>query len=551
MLQSQRFVRGRRRCAVAVAGVSLLLVAACSGGSSDNDKTVDVSKDLASTMSPAKGDIDHLTWNLTAGEPDTLDPRNAATYAGGQVTGNLCDPLVRVDADYKLTPNLVSFKQVTPTKLVYTLVADATFWDGKPVTAEDIAFSLNRAKAPDSIVSFIYANVKSIDVTGDKEVTVTFTKPDELFNNEMSTIAGLVVEKAYAEKNATTFGTSAGGLMCSGPFKLDSWKSGDSITMSRNDNYWNDTYKAHAASVKFTFVTDSTALTQALNAGEIDGAYEVSPDAITSLKSNGRNTVVFGPSTQSLKLDVANPGGVTADRTFMQGLQKIVDRKALAKVIYKGAATPLYSFITPTTWPNAQRAAYQKAYDVLEKERTYDPDGAKKLVEQSDYDGQKLVVAIPAGNSVLSKTAQLLQQQAKQAGVTIKIQSLQPLVFSQAGYDATKRKGIDFLLNSSFNGVQDPLEPAGFVYLPKAFYNYTNLDDPTVTDALNTARETFDGDKRAELFIKAQTTFEQASATVPLLSTNTVTVLNKKYTGAVTSFAYWAMPQMAPIGAAK
>ncbi len=551
MSQSKSFVRGRRRYAAAAVGMSLLLVSACSGGSSADDETPNVSDNLVSSMSPAKGDIDKLTWNLTAGEPDTLDPRNAATYGGGQVTGNLCDPLVRVDADYNLTPNLVSFKQESPTKLVYTLVADATFWDGKPVTVEDIAFSLNRAKAPESIVSFIYANVKSIDVTGDKEVTVTFTKPDELFNNEMSTIAGLVVEKAYAEKNAKTFGTSAGGLMCSGPFKLESWKSGDSITMSRNDNYWNEKYRAHAASVKFTFVTDSTALTQALNAGEIDGAYEVSPDAIKPLKSDGRNAVVFGPSTQSLKLDVANPGGATADRTFMKGLQKIVDRDALAKVIYKGAATPLYSFITPTTWPNDQSDQYQKAYDVLAKDRSFDPADAKKLIEESDYDGQELVVAIPAGNSVLSKTAQLIQQQAKQAGVKIKIQSLQPLVFSQAGYDATKRKGIDYLLNSSFNGVQDPLEPAGFVYLPKAFYNYTEFDDAAVTDALNTARETFDGDQRAKLFIEAQSKFEEASATVPLLSTNTVTVLNKKYTGAVTSFAYWAMPQMALIGAAK
>jgi peptide/nickel transport system substrate-binding protein len=550
MSQTTTAARGGRRLVAMAATLSFaVFAAACSGGSAgDNNST---SQKLLASLPAAEADIDSLTWNLTKGEPDTLDPRNAATYSGGQVAMNLCDSLVRIDPEYKLSPNLVSFEQETPTKLVFTQVADAKFWDGTPVTAEDIAFSLSRSRAPDSLVSFFYANVKSIDVTGEKEVTVTFATPDELFINEMSTIAGLVVKKDYVEKNAKSFGTAEGGLMCSGPFKLDQWKTGDSISVSRNDGYWNEEYRARAAAVKFTFVSDSTALRQALNAGEIDGAYEVAPDAVNSLRAAGKNDVIYGPSTQSLQLNVANPGGITADTDFMRGLQKLIDREALANVIFKGAATPLYTFITPTTWPADQKAEYQTAYDAFAKERAFDVDAAKKLIDDSAYDGEDLTVAIQAGDTTASKTAQLFQQQAAEAGVKIKIDSLQALAFSQAGYDASKRKGFDFLLNSSFNGVQDPLEPAGFVYLPKAFYNYTNFQSQSVTENLTNARQSFDPAERAALFLKAQAEYEEAETTVPLVSTNTITVLDNQFTGAVTSFAYWAMPQMALIGAAK
>lgn len=541
---------GKAVCA-ATAALVLLTATACSGAdNSSNGDNVDVEGRLVSQMPPAKGDVDRIVWNLTKGEPDTIDPRNAATPSGGQVVNNLCEPLVTIDADYNLTDNLAQFEQVSPTELRYTLNTDATFWDGKPVTAEDVAYSLNRAAEPSSIVSFIYANVKSIDVTGPREVTVTFSQPDELFNNEMTTIAGRIMQKEYTEKAGDAVGTPSGGLMCSGPFKLDSWKSGDSIEMSRNDNYWNPDRRPFAANVKFTFVTDTTAVTQALESGEIDGAYELAASSIASLADSSAGNLVFGPSTQSTHLDVAVPGGPLADVKLRQALSLVIDREGIADAIYNGAATPLYTALTPSTWPSDEAAQYQAAYDKFEADRTYDVEKAKAIVDESSYDGTDIVLAVTAGDETMGRVAQLIQQEAKRAGLNLKIQTLQPLVMAQAGYDAKKRAslGLDLLYGESFNGVQDPLEPSGFSYLPDGFYNYTDFSDPTVTRNLEQARQTFDGAERAKLFLAAQEVFEQAQASIPIVSTNTVTYLSKDLTGAITSFAYWSMPQMAYVG---
>ncbi|KND44700.1 ABC transporter substrate-binding protein [Streptomyces sp. LBUM 1486] len=521
---------------------------ACSGGSSGGQKPVSAD-DLIPSLPAAKGDVDRITWNLTGGEPETLDPANAATPQSGQVVRNLCDSLLTLDAKYNLKPNLASYDQQSPTKLVLTIRPDTTFWDGSTVTAEDVAFSLRRAADPSKVTSYLFANVDSIKATAADKVTVTFKQPDEMFTSELANM--VVLKKTFAEKAGSKLGTPAGGLMCSGPFKLDKWTSGDSITMSRNDAYWNRERRPFAKSVKFTFVTDATSLAQSLNAGEIDGAYELSASSVPALQNSKKGRLVFGLSPQSMNLYVARPDGVMADGDLRAALQRMIDREALAKAVYHGAATPLYTMTPPATWPNAQRAAYEKAYKAFETARSYDMDAAKKLVKSSSYKGQQIVLAIAAGDDTQSRTAQLLQQQGREAGLTIKIQSMQPLVYAQAGYDASKRKGVDLMLSSNFSATPDPLETIGFTFLPKQTYNYVNYDDPQATKLFDDARSTFDGTQRAEKIIEMQALYEKADAVIPLVSTNTTTFLNDRLTGAITSFAYWSMPQMAYVGATQ
>ncbi len=526
-----------------------VVLAGCAAGGSTPAPTTDTSH-LISRQSAPSGDVDKITWNLTLGEPDTLDPRMAGTYSAGQVVNNLCEPLLTVDGDFTLSANLATYEQVSPTQIAFTVSSDAKFWDGNPVTAEDVAYSLERSMDPAAIVSYVYANVASVAVTDAHTVTVTFTTPDTLFLPEMSTIAGAVVEKAFAEQAGESFGTAAGGVMCSGPFSLGTWKPGSSITLARNDAYWNAQRRPFAKEVEFTFITDATALAQALTAGEIDGAYELPAATFAALSSSQTGTLNFGPSTQSLQLYVAGPDGAMADPKLREAFQHLIDREGIAKAIYRAAASPLYSFITPGTWPSAVAAAYESAYKTLEASRSFDVAEATKLVKASSYAGQDLVIGIAAGDSTQSQIAQLIQERAAAVGVKVTISSLQPLTYAQATYDPTARTGLDFLLMQSFNGVQDPLEPAGFTFLPNGFFNFTSFDDAAVTSALETARQTFDAQQQADTFVKAQTGYEAANATIPILALNTASFVNKRLTGAITSFAYWTTPQMAYIGAA-
>ncbi|WP_162253404.1 ABC transporter substrate-binding protein [Microbacterium sp. Root180] len=495
--------------------------------------------------------VDELVWNLPTGEPPTIDPPNAATYSGAGVVSNLCDALVTIDENYELGPNLVSWDQVSPTTLVYTLEADATFWDGTPVTVDDIVYSLQRAASPESIVSFAFVNVSSIAATSDTEVTIEFSQPDVMFNPTMAGFPGMVIQQKYAEEAGDAFGTSSAGVMCSGPYEFVSWTPGDSIVLKRNDNYWNKDVPLLAENVTFQFITDSSAAAQALTTGEIDGSYQLDPAAIPALEGSDEGRLFFGPSMESVSMSIARADGPLADIGLREALQRMVDREGIADVVFHGAAAPLYTTLSPNTWPADVTAIYQESYDRWTEERSFDVDAAKELVAASDYDGTPIVLATAAGDETTNKIAQLVQQQAKDAGVTIEIKELQPLEFATVGYDKATRDslGLDLIIGSSFNMTREPLEPLGFILLPDAYYNYTGFDDPRVTELLTGARQNFDDQERAEMTNEAADIAEESSPTIPLVSTSTVTFLNNALGGAITSFAYLSMPAMGYIGA--
>ena len=138
------------------------------------------------------GDIDSFTWSLYA-EPLSLAFPYAFDYPPNQVLSNVCESLLRWNADLSITPGLATaFTNPTPTTWVYTIRDGVTFHDGTTLTADDVVASLSAHLNPDvgSYWASVYRNVKSIKKTGDMEVTVTLTQPDSMFNQYMAVSPG-------------------------------------------------------------------------------------------------------------------------------------------------------------------------------------------------------------------------------------------------------------------------------------------------------------------------------------------------------------------------
>ncbi|MFF5359668.1 ABC transporter substrate-binding protein [Streptomyces scabiei] len=545
----------RRRVGTAAALTALVLAAgtACSSSTSGSPSGSAARPTLTAALpKAAAGDIDHLTWGLPRGEPGSLDPLNAYDYSVDMVLSNLCDPLFRTNPDFTISPNLATTTS-RPDKLtvVYTIRKGVKFWNGHPLTAEDVAFSLGRNLDPQAPSHFLFTKVKSIKATGTYQVTVRFNTYDELFAKELASPVGGIVEKAYAVKVGKNLGTAKGGLMCSGPFRLKQWNPGSGIELERNDAYWNSEYKAHAKTATLKFLTDSTALTQALVSGEVDGAYEVPPAAIPRLKSSPGGTVHFGPSIQYVNLALARSGGPLADKTVRKALFTSIDRAALAKVVFSGAGEANYTYLPRSTWDPGARGVYQDAYGAYEKSNAYDVDAAKKLVESVGAPAKPVKLVTLAGDATQSQLAQLIQQQAKAIGLTVQIRALQPLQYGAVFVDPSARKDIDLLLSVGFNQVADPLEQLGLTLLPDATYNYTGYDDPAVTDALAKAQQSDNATERAKLIVAAQKVYEAENLTTSLVGLNEVSYLSNRFSGATTSFAYMFQPSLALIGPAK
>src|SRR6185437_15915910 len=150
------------------------------------------------------------------------------------------------------------------------------------------------AFSPNSATGALFSSVKSVVATGRYQVTLHFSKPDELVLKEMPSFASAVFEKDQAERAGTKFGSAQGGIMCSGPYELQKWTPGSSIVVTANPDYWDPARRPHIKTITFTFGTNSTTLAESLISGQADAAYEVPAETIPRLETSSTGHLLYG-----------------------------------------------------------------------------------------------------------------------------------------------------------------------------------------------------------------------------------------------------------------
>ena len=136
--------------------------------------------ELVDSLPAGATPVDEITWGLAEGEPISLDTKIQSSY----VFPNLCDSLLRLNPDYSVSPAIAeSADWVDPVTFVIKLRPDVKFWDGTPVTADDVAYSLSRHQDPTSQWYAAFVMVSSIEATDASTVTVHFNMPWSSFRD--------------------------------------------------------------------------------------------------------------------------------------------------------------------------------------------------------------------------------------------------------------------------------------------------------------------------------------------------------------------------------
>ncbi|MGI9822913.1 ABC transporter substrate-binding protein [Agromyces sp. Marseille-Q5079] len=539
----------RITAAVAGAVAALVLLSGCTGRddtSSETSDPVDSSK-LVSSLPAASGEVDEVTWALVEGEPSTLDP--AGDYS--LIIPNLCENLLQLSPDFTVEPGVAtSAEWADPVTFVIDLREDVTFWDGTPLTADDVAYSLERNRVETSAWFPAFVLVDSIEVTGDLQVTVHFTAPDSTFRDAISGAAGAVLSKAYAEQAGDAFGTAEGGVMCTGPYRFDAWTPGTEITTSAYADYWGGTPLVD--SLTFVFITDGSTLANALLAGDVDGAFNVPPASRDNFASSDTGRLALGPSTASYSFGPTRSTGAGADPRIRQALSLAIDREQFIETVLHGLGELQSTFTPPFAWAGMEAAAqYTEAYDALAAPEV-DLEQAKQLVAESGVDTSiPLVVAIPAGAKELSQTAAIIQSAAQQIGLTVEIDERQPTDFSQIFFDPAARESIDFVATVGYLDAPGVLGYAQQFLLPAelgGFFNWSGYANDEVTADLQAARTTLDPAASADAFIAAQEIFAPDQLQVTLASAYQTTFLKNGLTGVTTSVAAYSSPWALHLG---
>lgn len=499
----------------------------------------------------ATGTVDHINWNILGGEPPTLDPARAGTYGNSWLSSQIYDTLLRFSADWTLNPCIAeSWKQVDPVTLVFTIRQDAKFWDGNPVTVDDVIYSMERQRdfASGAIYAGLFAKVTTIENTGPWEVTVNFAVPDQAFVKMMATTPGMVVEKAFVEQAGQAYGSGT-NIMGSGTYRLVSWTPGTNIELEANADYWDPNLKPKVQAVTIQFLTDTSTITSAFMSGELDGMYEAPSTAIPALqKGSAAGQLHYGPGLIMTAVAPANPAGPMGNTDVRKALLMAIDRQAIVDKVFYGAANVCKTATPQTAWYPEAKDIFEQAYAELPGD-TPDLEAARQLiVAAGDAAKTPMVMGLPAGDQTMLQMGAIVQQAAKDIGLTVELQPMQPLDYLNAFYVAEFRQGIDMLLTLGYLNIPDPLDLTVILIGPYAILNWIGWTNAEAEAALDQAYTTFDPVERAKLVVAAQKIYTEDAMTIPLTSNDEVLYLSDRISGAPVSFAYMFMPGLAMLG---
>jgi peptide/nickel transport system substrate-binding protein len=493
---------------------------------------------ITPTTPPATKQVSRVTWDEPYGEPPSLDPLKSYALPANTVLSNTCDALLRTGPDLKLQPGLAtSWTHPTPTTTVFKIRQGVHFWDGSPLTTNDVVYSLNRQLDPKlgTFYTAWVADIKSIAQTGPDEVTLTTKVPDVIVAQMMASGLGTVIEKRYAEAKGSAYGTASGGMMCSGPFELKSWQTGRQITLTRNPHYWDATLEPKAQTLIFKFITDPTTLIDGLASGEIDGTYEVPIQGIQRIESAGK--MYYGLSTNQGILQPIQTSGLSTNTKVREAISLAIDREGIANTIFQGRAVPELAAVSPDSFSYAT-SRYRDWYLKVGTPTKPNLAAARKLVKEAGSPTGTMTIGIQQGDPQSLAVATAIQSAAKQIGLNMAVKTLPTTQYEELIFSEAARRGIDWTTgNNNYIDQAEPLQVLYYWGRSNSPYNLDGFKNAEVDSLFARARAQADPEKRAELAIQAFGKWVAPVNNIPLYVYAERLFMNRRITGAPASFS--------------
>ncbi|HVX81671.1 MAG TPA: ABC transporter substrate-binding protein [Devosiaceae bacterium] len=440
-------------------------------------------------------------------EPPNLDPTTGGAAAAiREVTyANIYEGLTRIDQNGSVLPDLAKSWDISPDGLTYTfhLATGVKFHDGTPFSADDVKFSLDRARDPKSLNAQkqLFANIKSVDVVDPATVKVTLSAPQGDFLYDMGWGDAVIVSPKTADKDATNpVGT--------GPFKFVDWVKGDHIDLAKNPDYWGTPAKLDK--VTFKVIADPTAATAAILAGDVDAFPEFpAPEALDQIKSDPRFEVLVGSTEGETVLAMNNKKPPLDNIKVREAIAHAIDRKALIDGAQFGYGTPIGTFFPPDN----------PAYVDLTALSNFDPDKSKELLKEAGVSGLNLSLKLPPP-PYARQGGQIIAQELANVGIQTTITNVEwadwlQNVFTNKDYDLTIVSHVE------------PNDIGAFAKDGYYFNYHSDAFNKTIADLNNTT----DPDKRKTLLQQAQTILAKDYAAGWLFELAKVGVYNKDLKG--------------------
>lgn len=486
-------------------------VAACGSSSSSND-TVNLTT-TAKVSAACEGEP-VVGGNLTYAryfETVSLNPGENKN-GGGDIWADemLYTPLVRLNPEggYEIQPALAESWEKSADGKTYTfhLRPGIKFSNGTPITAEDVVWSLEREKSPDTDPSwsFIYQGFKNAEEIDPQTVQVNLTEPVAAFLYNVAIIAGDILPKELIEKEGEAFWKHPVGT---GPFKLKEFAPGNHITFEKNPYYF-EKGKPYLQTMRWNFDVESNTRLLALKSGQANIADWIPYSQISSLQSDPKMVVVKSEVPNWVFLLLNNKIAALGDLNVRTAINYALNREEINEGIFKGLGTVPNGLFAPMKYWTKSVPPYE-----------YDLAKAKEYMAKSKYpNGFSMTLQYPTGTEFFKQLTLLLQQELGAIGIKLKLEE-EPASTAFENWLNLKYEAI-FQGPGVASDVPVPDEYAGWFANPgpesKAFY--TGWEEPAISKKVTKFRTTLSESSRAKQWASLQKEFKEQSPSINILN---------------------------------
>ncbi|HEY3057869.1 MAG TPA: ABC transporter substrate-binding protein [Chloroflexota bacterium] len=333
------------------------------------------------------------------------------------------DALLTFDPQGNVIGNVAESYELSPDGLTWTfkIRKGIKFWNGDPLNANDVVFSLTRFGSKESTnpwSPYILKNNESITAKDDDTVVFKALKPEPALKIPFAWTR--ILPKNYFEK------VGQDGFrekpMGSGPYKFGKWTPKTTMEFEANSDYWGP--KPQWAKIVETLVPEEATRVAQLERGEADIIGNLGFDRLTELKGKGYRLQEVGLPTAA---NISFPGtfmtkGPTSDVKVRQAMSYAINRQEICDTFYKGLAKPGgWWFFSDQTW----------GFDSSFKPDPYDPAKAKALLQEAGYPGKFTPQSTTLyTTAVAADLMQILQGYWQAVGITVDIQVVDTPVYN-------------------------------------------------------------------------------------------------------------------------
>lgn len=482
-----RLYNKRLLTALAVLSLLVLVLAACGA----NDPTPAAGPtSTGDTLPAAAGETTPEAASLSmlrvAMQPIVqTDPALISSDSEVLIASHVYDYLVDIDPESNPIERLAHNWEVSPDGLIYTffLEEDVTWHDGSAFSAADVVWTFNRLRDPEQGLptADLYANIVSVEASGELQVTFTLAEPNPFFLYDLSDNHALIVKDGTED---------ASDFMGTGPFRVVRYSAEDRIELEANRSYFLEGLP-RLDRLEIIFFNDETAAVDALRSGQINLAMRMSTSLFESLEGQPGIETISIPTNgfDLVRLRADRPPG--DDPLVRRALKHATNREEIFALVQQGyGAVGNDSPIGPL---------YEAYYDASAAPPAYDVAEARRLLEEAGYDdGFNLVLHVPdTGNR--PDLATVLQSQWEQVGIDVEI-SVEPesVYYGDDGW-------LEVDLGITGWGSRDyPQFYLETMIACDAVWNEAHFCDPELDNFIATAGTTLDEEERIESYAAIQ-----------------------------------------------